>query len=226
MQLRLPLRRVALPLGVLAVLVGQCVAQAPAARVAKGIPPRATPGEYLSRAQAGTTTIAAEFDRHEVPTPESILTTEDYVCVEVALFGPAGARLVVSSSDFSLRINGKKGALPAEQFAAVFRNLRDPSYQPPELAAAKANKSSGLNAGGGDSSQSDLGSTPPPVHIPPEMERAMQLRVQNAALPEGDRELPIAGLIFFRYGGLPKGIHSVELLYAGPAGKATITLQP
>jgi hypothetical protein len=131
---------------------------------------------------------------------------------------------LVSSSDFSLRINGKKVPLPAEQFAAVFRNLRDPEYNPPELQAAKENKAGSIGTGG--NTQSDLGSTPPPVHIPPEMERAMQLRVQNAALPEGDRVLPVAGLIFFRYGGLPKGIHSVELLYSGSMGKATIALQP
>jgi hypothetical protein len=219
---------------VFAMLAGQCAfgqgvpaaapVAPPVARVSKGMPPRANAGEYLSRAQVGTTTIAAEFDRHEVPMPESTLTTEDYVTVEIALFGPAGARLTVSASDFSLRINGKKAALPAEQFAAVFRNLRDPSYNPPELQAAKENKTGGLNTGGPN--QSDLGNTPPPVHIPPEMERAMQLQVQNAALPEGDRALPVAGLVFFHYGGLPKGIHSVELLYAGPAGKATITLQP
>jgi hypothetical protein len=215
----------ALPVAFFAVLIGQSAAQAPVARVSKGMPPRATPSEYLSHAQAGTYTIAAEFDRHEVPTPEATLTTEDYISVEVAVFGPAGAHLAISASDFSLRINGKKTPIPVEQFAAVFRNLRDPSYNPPELAAAKENKSSGLNTGG-NNNQSDLGSTPPPVHIPPEMERAMQLQVQNAALPEGDRALPVAGLIFFKYGGQPKGIHSVELVYAGPAGKATVTLQP
>jgi len=210
-------------------LVSQCAAQAPAAapaqRASKGLPPRATPGEYLSRAQVGNYTIAAEFDRHDVPTAETTLTTEDYICAEVAIFGPAGSHLTVSFSDFSLRINGKKTPLAAEQFAMVFTNLRDPTYDAPELKAAKENKSSGLNAGGGGG-QSDLGATPPPVHIPPEMERAMQLQVQNAALPEGERTLPVAGLIFFKYGGLPKGIHSVELLYAGAAGKATITLQP
>jgi hypothetical protein len=58
------------------------------------------------------------------------------------------------------------------------------------------------------------------------MERKMAEQVQNAALPEGDRALPVAGLIFFRYGGSDKSIHSVELLYSGPAGKATIALQP
>ena len=207
-------------------VVTQCAAQPPAPRISKGLPPRATPGEYLSRAQAGAYTIAAEFDRHDVPTAETTLTTEDNICVEAAIFGPSGSRLTVSFSDFSLRINGKKTPLAAEQFATVFMNLRDPTYDAPELKAAKENKSSGLNAGGGGGGQSDLGNTPPPIHIPPEMERAMQLKVQNAALPEGERALPVAGLIFFKYGGAPKGIHSVELLYDGAAGKATITLQP
>jgi hypothetical protein len=192
-------------------------------RVSRGIPPRANPSEYLSRAQAGAVTIAAEFDSHSVPTPEATLSTEDFVAVEVALFGAANARATVSFSDFSLRINGKKVALPAEQFAAVFRNLRDPSWSPPE-ADKKASKTA-LNSGGGggENNQND---PPPVVHIPPELERAMQQRVQNAALPEGERALPIAGLIFFRYSGADKGIHSVELVYAGSAGKAVVVLQP
>src|SRR5580692_3460462 len=44
----------------------------------KGLPPRATPGDYQAHAQAGTVTIAAEFDGHSVPDPQSTLTTEDY----------------------------------------------------------------------------------------------------------------------------------------------------
>src|ERR1700675_2395913 len=94
-------------------------AAGPAARLPKGLPPRATPGEYLSHAQAGAITIAAEFDQHSVPTAEETLSTEDFVAVEVGIFGAAGAHATVSSGDFSLRINGKKAALPAEQFAAV-----------------------------------------------------------------------------------------------------------
>jgi hypothetical protein len=191
---------------------------------AKGMPPRANGGEYLSNARVGAITIAAEFDEHSVPTPDMTLSTEDFVAVEVGIFGGAGAHTIVSAADFSLRVNGKKSPLPVEQFAAVFRNLRDPTYNPPELAAAKESKAGSIGTGG--NTQSDLGATPPPVKIPPEMERAMQLKVQNAALPEGDRVLPVAGLIFFRYGGLRKGIKTLELLYSGPAGKATLSLQP
>jgi hypothetical protein len=54
----------------------------------------------------------------------------------------------------------------------------------------------------------------------------MAQRVQKAALPEGDRTLPVAGLIFFQYRGKTQGIHSIELIYAGPAGKVTLALQP
>jgi len=194
--------------------------------VGKGIPPRANSGEYLARGQAGALSIGAEFDEHSVPTPEATLTTEDYVAVEVGFFGAPGAHAMVSSANFSLRVNGKKAALPAEQFAVVFRNLRDPSYAPPELEEAKSSKAGSIGSGAGGANQSDLGSTPPPIHIPPAMERAMQLEVENAALPEGDRALPVAGVIFFKYGGLRKGIHSLELLYTGPTGKVTIPLQP
>ncbi len=196
-------------------------AVAPSTKAAKGIPPRANPGEYQSRAQVGTVTIAADFNRHAVPTPEALLTTEDFISVEVAVFGPTGARLQISSADFSLRMNGKKTPLPVEQFAAIFKNLRDPSYFAPEMQAAKSSSKGSVGTGDAE------GTAPPPVfHVPPAMERAMSERVSNAALPEGDRSLPVDGLIFFRYSGAEKGMHSVELLYNGPAGKATFALQP
>ncbi len=51
-------------------------------------------------------------------------------------------------------------------------------------------------------------------------------KVTKAALPEGDRLLPAAGLLFFKYSGQAKGIYSVELSYDGPAGKATLKLHP
>jgi hypothetical protein len=54
----------------------------------------------------------------------------------------------------------------------------------------------------------------------------MEVRVEKAALPEGDRALPEAGLIFFQYRGKENGINSVELIYTGPAGKAIVPLHP
>ena len=158
-------------------------------RSAKGIPPRAAPADYQAHAQAGAITVAAEFTGHSVPTPDAILATEDYVVIEVGLFGPPEARVKLSHEFFSLRINGKKAPLPAQPYTLVFNSLKDPEWAP-----VPAESKSKTSIGSGGKSQSDPGSTPAPVHIPIEVERAMQLRVQKASLAEGDRVLPEAGL--------------------------------
>jgi hypothetical protein len=186
---------------------------------AEGIPPRATPGDYLSHTQAGTLTLAAEFTGHSVPTPEGPLTTENFVAVEAALFGPPQTRIKLSCEDFSLRINGKKTPLPSQPYGLVVSSLKDPEMEPP----ASANKS---KTSIGSSGQVDSSSTPAPVHIPIEVRRAWEQRVQKASLPQGERALPQAGLLFFPYRGKTEKIEALELIYAGPAGTATLTLQP
>jgi hypothetical protein len=192
------------------------------AREAKGLPPRAAPADYQSNAQAGAVTIAAEFTGHSITSPQSVLATEDYVVVEVGFFGPPEAQIKLSYEDFSLRINGKKTALPARPSVSVFKSLKDPEWEPPVPVASKSKTSLGSGGGG----QNDPGSTPPVVHVPIEVERGWSLRVQKATLPEGERGLPVAGLIFFQYHGKTDNIDSIELIYTGPAGKATLKLHP
>jgi hypothetical protein len=187
---------------------------------AKGMPPRATPADYQAQAQAGSVTVAAEFMGHSVPKPDGPLSTEDYVVVETGFFGAPDGRIKLSIDDFSLRINGKKTPLSSQPYGLVARSLKDPQWIPPE--GPKPKSKTGLSTGG----QSDSGSPPPPVHVPIELQRAMAQYVQKSSLPEGERALPQAGLIFFQYRGQTKSIRSLELIYAGPAGKATLALQP
>jgi|SRR5579872_529789 len=185
----------------------------------KGIPPRASPSEYQTQAKAGDVTIVAEFMEHSVPTPEATYSTEDYVVVEAGVFGPASSKLKISAENFSLRINGKKSPLPSQPCVVVFGSLKDPQWEPP----AQEQKSKTSIGGGGQ--QQD--NTPPvPPKMPMELRHVMQQRVQKAELPEGDRVLPQDGLLFFQYHGKAQGIHSVELIYSGPAGNATLALQP
>src|SRR5579883_92888 len=80
---------------------------------AEGVPPRATPGDYQAHKELGKITIAADFAGHFVTTPDKMLTTDDWVVVEVALYGPEGTRLQLSPDQFSLRINGRK-PIPSE----------------------------------------------------------------------------------------------------------------
>jgi hypothetical protein len=185
-------------------------------RAAKGLPPRATPADYQAHAQAGTVTLAADFAEHGVPTTDAVFSTEDYVIVELAFFGPPAAHLNVSYKDFSLRLDGKKALLPAQPYESAFSSLKDPEWTPP---VTESKSKTGIGGGG----QSD--SAPAPVHMPIGMKLAMEQKVQKASLPEGDRPLPEAGLLFFSHRSKVNGGHTVELIYDGAAGKAKLTLQ-
>jgi hypothetical protein len=205
-------------IGVLSLLWLSAQGQNPPTNEIKGIPPRATPGDYQAQAAAGTVTVGAEFVGHAVPTSQGPLSTEDYVVVEIGLFGPPDARLRLSHDDFSLRINGKKALLPSLPYGMVVSSLKDPEWIPPETEKSKSKTSFG---GGGNES-----STPAPVHVPIELQRAMAQRVQKASLLEGERPLPQAGLIFFQFRGKTEKLNSIELIYSGEAGKATLALHP
>jgi hypothetical protein len=207
--------------------------QPPAAKDApletKGMPPRSAPTDYPDQADAGKVTIAAEFQGHAVPTAQGNLTTEDYVVVETGFYGPKGARIRLSFDDFTLRINGKK-AVPSQPYGAVLSNVKDPEWQPPEPEKKKTN---GIFSGDDEPEQKEKidprgeGKMPPfPVKVPIEVQRAMAQRVQRAALPEGDRALPVAGLVFFPYSGKREKLRTLELIYSGAAGKTTLTLEP
>ena len=187
----------------------------------KGLPPRAAPGDYNTHVQAGAITVAAEYRGHSVPNAQAILNTEDYVVVEVGFFGPPDGRINLSSNAFSIRINKKK-PLTAQPYSLIFGTLKDPEWEPPTPPPSKSSTS----IGGGGGGQNDQSGTPPPPKVPFETMRGWQQRVTKAALPEGDRALPAAGLIFFKYHGKSDDIDTIELTYAGPAGKTVLMLHP
>jgi hypothetical protein len=188
----------------------------------QGLPPRSAPTDYQANGKAGSVTIAAEFSGHFVPTKEATYTTEDYVVVETGLFGEPDSRLTLSPGDFSLRINGKKMPSPAQSYVLVMSSLKDPEWSPPGSSSSSSKSKTSVNGGGGGQ-----GDPPPaPVHMPPELQHAMNVRVQKATLAEGDRPLPQAGLLFFPFRGQTKGLRSIELLYKGPVGEAAIALHP
>lgn len=187
--------------------------------VTTGLPPRATPTDYQAQAQAGKVTIAAEFKGHAVPTMESTLTDEDYVVVEVGFFGPPGSHLALKTNDFTLRINGKKNPQESTPYELVLSSLKDPEWEPPE----KEEKKSKTSLGGGGNNQDG---PPRPPKVPIEVQRAMAAKVKKASLPEGDRPLPVAGLLYFPHRGKTTGIKNVELIYQGEAGKVSFALQP
>ena len=183
----------------------------------QGLPPRSSPTDYPAQAKLGALTLAADFAGHGVPTPEGPLSTESYVVVEIAFFGAPGTRLPISFNDFSLRINNKKNPTPSEPYERVGAAVKDPEWTPPEKPEKGGNTV--LGGGGNDTSKE-------PPRPPAELRRAWAQRVKKAALANGERPLPQAGLLYFSYGGNAKGIRSLELTYSGPAGKTTLELHP
>ena len=188
----------------------------------KGMPPRAAPSEYQAQAQAGAVTIGAEFMGHSVPTPEATYDSDDYVVVEVGLFGPSQATAKLSTADFSLRINGSKKVLANQPYELAFKSLKDPAWEPAK-SEEKSKSSFSANGGGGG----NPGDPPPlPPKMPLELRRAMEQHVERSAMLEGDRPLPQCGLLFFEYRGKTKNINSLDLIYSGAAGNATLALHP
>jgi len=185
---------------------------------AQGIEPRAGPSDYQAQAKTGSITIAAEFAGHAIPTLQGPLSTENHVVVEIGMYGPPEMRLQLSFTDFTLRINGAKKTIEAQHSETVAQSVKDPNWVPPE----KQDKSKSFNVGGGGESTESKG----PVKVPLEVQRGMAQRVRKASLAEGNRLLPQAGLLYFRYAGKVKAIHSIELIYSGPAGNTTLALAP
>ena len=188
------------------------------------MPPRAAATDYQAHGPVGSVTIAAEFLGHSIPTSQGILNSEDYVAVETAVFGAPDAHATISLSDYSLRINGKK-PLQSQPFEVVAYSIKDPEWAPPpspDKPKTSLNSSSG--GGGGILGGGDEKPTPP--KMPANEVVRMQQRVRKMLIPEGDRLLPQAGLVFFHYGGGQKGIYDVELIYKGPAGKTSLDLHP
>jgi len=204
-------------------LQGQDAPSKPLQIEGKGMPPRLSATDYQAQGQAGAVTIAAEFNGHDVPTLEGNLEAEEYVAIETAFFGPPGARATISASDFSLSVNGKK-AQHIEAFGVVGAAARDPLWEPPETVKTK--KPATLLDEEEAAQKTDPNNPPKPVKPPVPVQRGWAQRIQRVALPEGDRPLPQAGLIFFFFHGRTKGISSLDLIYSGPAGKATIALHP
>ena len=201
------------------------LSQTPPPKETPGMAARAAATDYQAHGQAGGVTIAAEFLGHSIPTAQGILNTEDYVAVETAVFGAADGHATISLSDYSLRINGKK-ALPAQGFELVAYSIKDPEWAPPP---SPDKPKTSINSGGGGGGGGILGGgdeKPTPPKMPPGEVVRMQQRVRKMLIPEGDRPLPQAGLVFFRYGGGGKGIYDVELVYKGAAGKASLDLHP
>jgi hypothetical protein len=201
---------------------------------AQGTPPKNSAADYPVHVQMDTVTLAAEYLVHSLPAAKGTLVATDYLVVEVAFYGPSFSRLKMSPSNFTLRINGKGEPLSTELPGMVAQSIKFPSAHPHLETAGSVSAGDGTISVGPRAPPSqfpgDGNERTAPVEGPTvktvEDETAIEYRVQNATLPEGEKSLPRAGLLYFYFHGKIKNIHSLDLLYEGSMGKSTLKLVP
>jgi hypothetical protein len=215
-------------------------ATVPGTIVSEGTPPKDDVSKYPVYAAVGEISIGAEYLVHSFSGQNRTFVAPDYLVIEVAVYPPKGEKLKLASGQFTLRVNGKKRGLFSQPPYFVAASLKYPDWERrPTMTAGAGIGDTGVILGRppvtgrfpGDPrpTQDRL---PRPPRAPqtdqsgmdtPEPVRAEEI-VVRAALPEGEISYPASGYLYFPYKKKPKSIKSLELIYNGPAGAATLPL--
>ena len=209
------------------------LALAPALPAQYGTTPKPSAQDYPAHTTIEKLSLGAEYLVHSFSSGRDMFIAKDYLVVEVALFPPAGQALVADPSHFSLRVNNRKQALAPESPEIVASTLKYPDQrfgphsvaqvgpvifgqpQPTERFPGDPNARTGPPRPVPDDNLGGLDKQPPVT--------ATELAVQ-AALPAGEHHGPTSGYLYFPYRGKVGHIRSLELVFAGPAGGATLQL--
>ena len=213
---------------------------ASAGLIAQGTAPKAKVEDYPVRGAAGKVAFGAEYMVHSIQGGGTTLIAHDYLVVEVAVYPPQFERLAVSSGQFTLRMNSRKQVLFSQSPGMVSASLKYADWERrPTLVGGVGGRDGGIIIGQppvtgrfpGDP-RPDQTRLPRPPKAPAENPGGVEPKdpvdpaelLASTALPEGEATGPVSGFVFFAYKGKTKKIKSLELLYKGPAGDATLNL--
>jgi hypothetical protein len=176
---------------------------------------------------------------HSFTARKHTFVARDYLVVEVALYAPPAKRIEVSQGQFVLAVNGRKQTLRPQAPSVVAASLKYPDWEPrPSLEVGAGVGNAGVTLGRPQPVERVPGDRRPPQTRTPQPPQAPQQDhgverepapnadevVDEIALPEGDIKAPVSGYLYFPYKGKVTAIHSLELLYTGPTGEATLKL--
>ena len=210
-------------------LVAAGVALLSTALAQRGTPARQKPSDYPVHAVAGDLTIAAEYLVRSVPGPKHAVTVSDYLVVEVACFPAKGTAPAIPASRFTLRMNGKKAVLFAQDPGMVAASLKYADWERrPTLIGSVGMGDADVIIGRPRQTERFPNDPrpgrerlPAPPRVPqkePDLESEPELKpeeiVTDAAFPERPLNGPASGVLYFAYRGKTKSIKSLELLYS------------
>jgi hypothetical protein len=187
--------------------------------------PREKASDYPEHVKLADREIGAEFLVHSIPVERGVLVASDYLVVEVAVFPLTLAGVTVSSSQFTLRINGKKTPVFPQSTGMVAASMKYPDYENtrPRLVAQAGPVIIGAPRPVARFPGDPSARRQPPVAPAPDApdqgatEKESQLpieeQVKRAALADEHTTRPRRGVLFFPYQGKTKSIHSLELVF-------------
>ncbi len=200
-----------------------------------GTTPKASAQDYPVHATLEKLSIGAEYTVHSFSRGREMFIAKDYLVMEVALFPANGQSLRVNAGDFTLRVNGRKQALSPQAPEIVANALKYPDpntgtglHPTAQLGPVILGQPRPAERFPGDPNAPNPRPTQVPADSPTGMDKeppvtAEQLVVE-AALPEGERHQPTSGFLYFPYRGKISHIRSLELVFSGAAGNATLPL--
>jgi hypothetical protein len=209
---------------------------------ASGSEPKPKATEYPAHAELGDISIGCDYLVRSFFGEGHTYALENYLVVEVAVYPRKGSRAMVNAGNFTLRLNGKKDIRLPQTPGMVAASLKYPDWDHPVSAEATA------GAGGADvivgrpQTRERFPGDPfprrkrlpdPPRAPAPENPSGMERQPEMApheivvrdALPEGETSQTVCGFLYFSHRGSTKKIRSVELLYDGLYGSATLRLR-
>jgi hypothetical protein len=203
---------------------------------AQGTTSKANVSEYAAHGEMKDGSLGAEYLGHSILTAKSAILARDFLVVEAALY-PKDPRVKIRLENFRLRINGKKETILPQTLNLVIGSLKNPDWSGRSLEVGAGLGNAGVTIGGPppvDRFPGDPTSrrAPAPPRAPDDnngVEKSapepIEEVIYHLALPEGDDvHSPASGYLFFPFQSKLKSIKTLELIYEGPLGTATLHL--
>lgn len=187
--------------------------------------------------------MGAEFLARSLLSPDGNAVLRDYIAVEVGILVPKGRRILLTSGQFLLRINGKKQPQMSQTPGMVAAAVKYEDWERrPVLTGSAGMGDAGVILGRPRQTERFPGDRRPTqdrLPAPPKapgaedrsgIEKQPQLApdeiIIRQALPEGEAAGFVRGMLYFPFKGKIASIQKLDLIYEGPSGAAVLKLLP
>ena len=176
--------------------------------------------DYAARNKVAGVEIGARYLPQGLPSSAGVHAGKNFLVVDVGIFPDFKSGLTISKSQFTVIVDGKSSLAAQSPVAA------SPGGSSLADAREPASNDGAVQLGGppvptphGSKTQ-ELESSMPrhPISLDEPAPSSSLAPARKAALPEGLITKPVSGYLFFRFGGDPKSVHSLELNYQGAGG--------